>query len=88
MHNLRWDDLQIVLAVAEQRSLSGAARLIGVNHATVLRRIEALERQLGTQLFDRPPGGYRLKPEAQELMSSLRSISQTVGRVERSLCDG
>lgn len=85
MHNLRWDDLQIVLAVAEQRSLSGAARLIGVNHATVLRRIEALERHLGTELFDRPPGGYRLKPEAQELMSSLRSIAQTVGRVERSL---
>ena len=85
MHNLRWDDLQIVLAVAEQRSLSGAARIIGVNHATVLRRIEALEGQLGTRLFDRPPGGYRLKPEAQELLSSLRTIAQTVGRVERSL---
>ena len=40
-HNIRWDDLQIVLAVAEERSLSGAARMIGVNHATVLRRVEA-----------------------------------------------
>ena len=84
-HNLRWDDLQIVLAVAEQRSLSGAARIIGVNHATVLRRIEAVEGQIGMQLFDRPPGGYRLKPEAQELLSSLQAIAQTVGRVERSL---
>lgn len=76
-HNLRWDDLQIVLAVAEHRSLSGAARQLGVNHATVLRRIEALERNIGIDLFDRPPGGYRLRAEAQEMLSSLRAISES-----------
>lgn len=85
MHNIRWDDLQIVLAVAEERSLSGAARAIGVNHATVLRRVEALERKTGVTLFDRPPGGYRLRAEAQALLFSLRSIAQSVGRVDRAL---
>lgn len=84
-HNVRWDDLQIVLAVAEKRSLSGAARELGVNHATVLRRVEALERQTGVKIFDRPPGGYRLRPEAQDLLSALRGIAQSVGRVERAL---
>ena len=84
-HKLKWDDLQMVLAVAEHRSLSGAAREIGVNHSTVLRRIESMESQIDLVLFDRPPGGYRLRPEAQELLSSLRSIAQTVARVERSL---
>ena len=84
-HKIRWDDLQMVLAVAEHHSLSGAARAIGVNHSTVLRRIEALERQIDVVLFDRPPGGYRLRPEAQELLSSLQTIAHTVGRVERSL---
>lgn len=85
MHNIRWDDFQIVLAVAEHRSLSGAARAIGVNHATILRRIEALERQTGVTIFDRPPGGYRLRPAAQDLLSSLRAIAQAADRVERAL---
>ncbi len=84
-HNLKWDDLQIVLAVAQHRSLSGAARQIGVNHATILRRIEAMENNIGAQLFDRPPGGYRLRAEAQEVLSSLQSIAETIDRVERSL---
>jgi len=84
-HRIRWNDLQIILAVAEHRSLSGAARVIGVNHSTILRRIETLERQLDLVLFDRPPGGYRLKPEARELLASLRTIERTVGRVERAL---
>ena len=57
MHNIRWDDLQYVLAVAEHGSLSAAARALGVNHATVLRRITAFEEDIGLALFDRPPGG-------------------------------
>ena len=32
-----WDDLRLVLAIARARSLSGAARTLGVNHATVFR---------------------------------------------------
>ena len=85
MHNLRWDDLQYLLAVAEHGSLSGAARQLGVNHATVLRRIDGLERVYGVRLFDRPPGGYRLRPEAQDLLGSLRAIGRNAERVQRTL---
>lgn len=85
MHNIKWDDLQIVLAVVQNRSLSGAARTLGVNHATILRRIEGLERRIGIRLFERPPGGYRLRPEAQDLLSSLTAMSQSVDRIERTL---
>src|SRR5690606_27063288 len=35
MHRENWDDLRYVLAVAEAGSVSGAARALGVNHATV-----------------------------------------------------
>ena len=84
-HDLKWDDLQLVLAVAEHRSLSGAARTIGVNHSTVLRRIEALESQTGLTMFDRPPGGYRLRPEAREMLPLLRAMAVSAARVERAL---
>ena len=84
-HDLKWDDLQVVLAVAEHRSLSGAARAIGVNHSTVLRRIEAMERQTGLTMFDRPPGGYRLRAEARELLPLLRAMAGSAARVERAL---
>lgn len=85
MHKIRWDDLQFVHAVAENGSLSGAARALGVNHATVLRRISALEHEIGVRLFQRPPGGYRLTPEGQEMLSSLQAIGRTVERLERQI---
>ena len=53
-----WDDLKYVLETVRQGGLSGAARALGVNHATVARRIAAAEAALGAALFDRRPSGY------------------------------
>ncbi|UUX49514.1 LysR family transcriptional regulator [Nisaea acidiphila] len=83
MHNIRWDDLQYVLAVAEHGSLSAAARALGVNHATVLRRITAFEEDIGQALFDRPPGGYRVKSEMREMLAAIESMGRTAERIER-----
>ena len=68
----------------EHGSLSAAARMLGVNHATVLRRITALEARFGMQLFDRPPGGYRLKPGGQDVLNTIQMIGRSVDRLERS----
>ncbi|MEE8225390.1 MAG: LysR family transcriptional regulator, partial [Kiloniellales bacterium] len=40
-NGLAWDDLRTVLAVVRGGSLSAAARSLGVNHATVFRRLKA-----------------------------------------------
>ncbi len=53
-----WGDLKYVLETVRHGGLSGAARALGVNHATVARRIAAAETALGTPLFDRRPSGY------------------------------
>ena len=84
MHRLRWDDLQFVHAVVEHGSLSAAARTLGVNHATVHRRIAALEESFGVGLFDRLPGGYRLRPEGREILGALERIDGEANRIERS----
>ena len=60
-----WEDARYFLAVARAGSLSGAARALRVNHATVARRIGALEAALGRPLFDRRADGYGLTVQGQ-----------------------
>ena len=57
---LSWDDFRYVKAIAEERSLAGAAGSLGVNHSTVFRRLAQIEQQLGSRLFERGRAGYAL----------------------------
>jgi len=80
-----WDDLRYVLAVARTGSLAGAARSLGVNHTTVLRRVDAFEKTLGLRLFERLPAGYILTAGGEELIAAARHIHGTVAMLERKL---
>ena len=66
---MNWDDYRFFLAVARTGQLSLAGRQLGVDHATVSRRIRALENTLRAQLFDRSPRGYALTGEGQDLVA-------------------
>lgn len=85
MHNWNWDDLRLILAVAEQRSLAGAARVLHVNHTTVLRRINAFERAYAIRLFDRLSSGYTVTDAAESLLSSARAMKDVVSELELNL---
>lgn len=85
MHKVHWDDLQYVHAVIEHGSLSAASRALGVNHATVLRRIALLEAAYDIQLFERRNDGYRLLPEGRALLSSLKLMDQASASIMRNL---
>ena len=91
MHNpldsakIDWDDLRLALAVADAGSLAAAARVLGVNHTTVLRRVNAFEQRLGLRLFDRLPSGYALTAGGEEMLTSARAIAETVTALERRL---
>lgn len=61
-----WNDLKYVLETVRQGGVSGAARVLGVNHATVSRRIAAAEADMGARLFERLPGGYAPTDAGQE----------------------
>lgn len=73
-----WDDLRLFLAVARAGSLSGAARVLGVTHSTVFRRIGAFERRLDVRLFDRLPGGYVLTAAGEEMRDSVVRIEEEI----------
>src|SRR4051812_43776618 len=85
MSRIPWDDLRYVLAVAAEGSLAGAARALGVNHTTVLRRMNRFEEQLGARLFERLPTGYLLTADGEELISAARQMEDTVVTLERRL---
>jgi len=85
MAELNWSDLRYALAVAEAGSLAGAARRLGVNHTTVLRRLDALEAQLGARLFERQRSGYRPTEAGAAVVAQARPMADSVDEIERQV---
>lgn len=85
MRGIDWSDLRFFLAVAKQGSLGGAARELGVNHTTVLRRIAAFEERLGVRLFDRLPSGHALTAGGEALLAAATQVEETITSLERAL---
>lgn len=63
-----WDEIRTAYQVARVGTVSGAAEVLGVHHATVIRHIDALETRLGAKLFQRHPRGYTATEAGQELL--------------------
>ena len=76
---MNWDDLKFFLEVARTRTASSAARRLGVDYTTVSRRIGALEKALGTLLFERSrASGFVLTAEGQHLLGYAESLESTL----------
>ena len=75
-----WDDLSAFLAVARHGGLAGAARAIGSSPPTLGRRMRALERALGRELFVRRTHGYDLTDEGVRLRDALRPAEEAIAR--------
>jgi len=69
-----WEDVRFFLALARRGSLSAAARHLHVNHATVARRIGALEAALGQVLFERRPDGYGLTRNGEAALEAAAAM--------------
>ncbi|GEK49579.1 LysR family transcriptional regulator [Vreelandella venusta] len=82
---IRWDDLQIVLAIAETGSLSGASRALRISHATVFRRLNEMERRLKVTLFERSRTGYIPTLSGDDLAASARRVQSEVNGAERRI---
>jgi DNA-binding transcriptional LysR family regulator len=86
MHrSLEWNELHLVLAVAREKSLSGAARKLGVRHSTVFRRLGAMEQKLGVRLFERFRDGYSPTAAGEAAAIVSARIAEDVLSLERRL---
>lgn len=84
---MNWDDLRHFAALAETGSLTGAARSLGVEHATVARRVVALEADLGIALVDRRSRRWRLTTEGERI-AGLAARMETDALAIRRAADG
>lgn len=78
-----WQDIRVFLALGRHGSLSGAARALSVNHATIARRIQSLEATLGEKLVERRPEGYILTAAGTRALAAagdMEAAAQTLGR--------
>jgi len=82
---LEWNDLHVVLAVCREGTLSGAARVLGVNHSTVFRRIGAIEQKLDVRLFERLASGYVMTEAGEAILESGERIENEVLGLSRKL---
>jgi DNA-binding transcriptional LysR family regulator len=82
---LSWDDFRYVKAIADTRSLGGAAQSLGVNHSTVFRRLGQIEQQLGSRLFERGRAGYALTPSGEDMVRLAERVSEDITAFERKV---
>jgi DNA-binding transcriptional LysR family regulator len=85
---LDWEDLRHFAALAREHTLSAAARALKVDHATVARRVAALEASLGLKLVDRRPRSYVLTTDGERiaaLAARMEEASFAVGRAVRAV---
>ena len=78
-----WDNLRYFLELARTGTLAAAARRTGVEHTTVARRIQALEKQMGAPLFARETAGHRLTEAGRQLLPAVEAMETAVLGVER-----
>lgn len=81
-----WDEVRTAFQVARVGTVSGAADVLGVHHATVIRHIDALEDQLGVKLFQRHARGYTTTEAGEDLLRVAQAtddqFSQLAGRIK------
>ena len=79
-----WDNLRYFLELARAGTLAAAARRLAVEHTTVSRRIQALEKQMGAALFAREAGGHRLTEAGRQLLAVADTMQSAVDSLENS----
>src|SRR5260370_36257845 len=67
---MKWERVRVFSEVARTGQILGAAKRLGVNHATVARQLTALEAELRTKLVDRNTLGCSLTGSGQALVAA------------------
>ncbi len=81
---LQWDHWRSFLAVADEGSLSAAARRLRLTQPTVGRHIDLLEAALGTALFLRAPHGLSLTETGIAMLPEARAMAAAAQALERT----
>jgi len=81
-----WENLRYFIAFARMRSMTGAARTLAVEHATVSRRIAALEASLKIRLVDRRSHRYELTDHGELIAELGNRMQEDACALSRAVC--
>ena len=90
LDRLSWDNLRLLLALAEAGSFRAAAIAACVSLNTIRSKIDRLERQFGMPLLRRSVEGVTLTQEGAELVAiarEMQALGQSAKRVQRAGLD-
>ncbi|MBY3044813.1 LysR family transcriptional regulator [Rhizobium leguminosarum] len=82
---MNWDDVRIFLAVARTGQILAASKRLGLNHATLSRRLTSLEEALKTRLFIRRTTGCELTAEGEVFLASAERMETEMLAAQASL---
>jgi DNA-binding transcriptional LysR family regulator len=82
---LDWDDLRYFLAAVEAGSYLGGAKALGVNRTTVGRRVEALEKSIGSPLFKQSASGYHPTEVGVKVLKCAKELEKHVSKLSTTL---
>jgi DNA-binding transcriptional LysR family regulator len=82
---MNWDDARVFLAVCRESTLRGAARVLGVDQATVGRRVSALEKTLEATLFLRTSEGYALTAVGEAALLAVEKMEHSALELQRRI---
>jgi DNA-binding transcriptional LysR family regulator len=80
-----WEDLRHFVVLAREGTLSAAARMLGVDHATVARRVAALEADTGLKLIDRRARSYQLTDDGKRIAATAIPMEEAAFAVGRAV---
>ncbi|MCC1492626.1 LysR family transcriptional regulator [Cognatishimia sp. F0-27] len=80
-----WSDFRIILALSNGGSVTGAAKLLGVDASTVSRRLAAAEDAFGAVLIIRGGGVFRFTAEGQAILDAARAMDTTISETTSSV---
>ena len=83
-----WDEVRTAFQVARCGTVSGAAEVLGVHHATVIRHIDALEGRLGVKLFQRHGRGYTATEAGTDLLRVAQATEDQFGQLVNRIKGG
>ncbi len=69
-----WDQYRFILAIHRAGTIRGAADRLGVNHATVSRRLTQIERGFDAPVFDKVKGGYKASEIGLEIVAAAEDM--------------
>ncbi len=80
---MNWENLRFFVAIARAGTLSGAAKALDVDQATVSRRLMSLEAELGVKLIERFPREARVTTQGRIILAEATEIEARTLKIER-----